>query len=463
MKITDNNACILLQKESISFKHKDRQSRYRTLFDTLLCSDMHSGFPSIFQCQYDLKAFYRFISNKAISTDTFIDGYQKGLQLYSQSINDKESWLLIHDSMFTDYNNRAVDLGYTQTLKSNGFLLHHSLLLDATSTPLGLLHQEVYHRERSDFGKRNLHHTKEIQDKESNKWLNGIKAGQVFTEQTQRRLIHIMDREADISEVIKQCYVSSQQFVIRSRHDRSVLSKTERDKVEDKESYRIFQLMRTATDKQIITRTLRDDKGNEYESQCFLYYSTFVFRGIERPVNVVWLQEIKDKEEPGIEWFLLTNLDVTSIKDAEHILTLYSKRWTIEDFHKCYKTGCSIEKRQFDSRKTLTTVIAFLALPAIILLRSRYLAKINPDAPIEEIIASQDTRMIVSKLAKKYLKPIDLTICKENTVLWWVLLLGRMGGHQGYKQKGLPGWQTIWKGYSFFEKILEANALLNSQ
>lgn len=461
MKTTDLSACITLQKESISFKHKDRESRYRRLLDTLLCNDMGSSFPSIFQCQYDLKAFYRFINNEAITSETFIEGYQKGLQLYSQRIEDKAPWLLIHDSMFTDYNNRAVDLGYTQTIKSNGFLLHHGLLLDAAYTPLGLLHQEVYHRERSDFGKRKLFRTKEIQDKESNKWINGVKAGHRFTEQTQRNLIHIMDREADIGDVINQCHDASQHFIIRARHDRSILSHRELDKTDNKESYRIFQLMRMAADKQIVTRTLRDDKGIEYESQCYLHYNSFVFRGIEAPVNVVWLQEIKDNNDTGVEWFLLTNLDVTNTKQAEHILTLYSKRWTIEDFHKCYKTGCSIEKRQFDSRKTLTTVIAFLALPAIILLRSRYLAITDPEAPIEQIIASQEIRTIVFKLAKKYLKPIDLTICKENTVLWWVLLLGRMGGHQGYKQKGMPGWQTIWKGYSFFEKILEANTLLN--
>jgi hypothetical protein len=69
---------------------------------------------------------------------------------------------------------------------------------------------------------------------------------------------------------------------------------------------------------------------------------------------------------------------------------------------------------------------------------------------------------IVNVLAKKYLQPIDSTICKENTVLWWILLLGRMGGHQGYKQKGMPGWQTIWKGYSYFQQVLETSKLLKN-
>lgn len=462
MQFSKDDVCIRLQKEGISFKHKDRQSRYSTLFDTLLSSNLHSSFPVIFKCQYDLKAFYRLINNKAIDMETFINGYQKGLQLYSKSIKDNEPWLLIHDSMFTDYNSRTVDFGYTQTIASNGFLLHHGLLLDANFVPLGLLHQEVYHREKSDFGKRNLCNTKQIQDKESNKWLNGIKTGQAFTQETQRPLIHIMDREADIEEVIKQCQDSSQNFIIRARHDRSTLNHTDREKVENKEAYRLFQLMRNASNKLIITRTLKDDKSNDYKAKCYLHYDSFVFRGLQQKINCVWIQEIKEAGEIGVEWFLLTNLTIANENDAANILTLYAKRWTIEDFHKCYKTGCSIEKRQFDSRKTVTTAIAFLALPAIILLRSRYLAKVKPDATIDEIITDEETKGIVNTLAKKYLKPIDYTICKENTVLWWILLLGRMGGHQGYKQKGMPGWQTIWKGYSYFQQVLEVNNLLKN-
>ena len=81
---------------------------------------------------------------------------------------------------------------------------------------------------------------------------------------------------------------------------------------------------------------------------------------------------------------------------------------------------------------------------------------------IDEIITDTETRNIVNTLAVKYLKPIDYSICKENTVLWQVLLLGRMGGHQGYKQKGLAGWQTIWKGHAYFQQVIEVNNLLKN-
>jgi hypothetical protein len=177
-------------------------------------------------------------------------------------------------------------------------------------------------------------------------------------------------------------------------------------------------------------------------------------------VYCVWLKEITKKNIQGVEWFLLTDIETQTNQEALNIIELYGKRWTIEDFHKCYKTGCSIEKRQFDSRKTLANIIALLALPAVVLLRSRYFATTDPTLSIQKIIRNKETITIVQKLADKYLKPIDLTLCKKNTALWWILLLGRMGGHQGFKQKGMPGWQTIWKGYVYFLQITEMNQFL---
>ena len=94
--------------------------------------------------------------------------------------------------------------------------------------------------------------------------------------------------------------------------------------------------------------------------------------------------------------------------------------------------------------------------------KSRYYAKLNPDASFKIVVTQKKAQELARKSAKKYLKPIDLTIAKEGTVLWWVLLLGRMGGHQGYKSKGLPGWQTLWKGLTYFNTLLEGYILQSS-
>lgn len=81
-----------------------------------------------------------------------------------------------------------------------------------------------------------------------------------------------------------------------------------------------------------------------------------------------------------------------------------------------------------------------LAIVTVKLLRSRFFA-INQ--PITEVVPDEKEVRFIHILAEQYLKPIDLTIATKETVLWWILLLGRMGGHQGFKQKGLPGWQSM--------------------
>jgi hypothetical protein len=394
------------------------------------------------------------MNNKSVDHSMFISGYRSGLIAYSKEQVSADPWILIQDTMLTDYNSRNLDLGYTQNERTNGFLLHHGLLLDAQFTPLGLLHQEVIHRERAEFGKAKNWRDKPTTEKESNKWLEGVKTGIAFSKETGRELIHIMDREADIVDVLNACIKGNQYFIVRARHDRSTLTLSEKDKSSAPELYRLFQLMPLLPNHVIITRTLRNENGKEYEAECDMNYHSFKFRGIDKEINCVWIRERDCKEDKGpSEWFLLTNRTVDGEKQAEKIAGLYSKRWTVEDFHKCYKTGCSIEKRQFDTRKALTTSIGLMAITAIVLLRSRYYAKHQHDTPFEHIVTDKDEQELAKRIADKYLMPIDKTLCEQYSALWWLLLLGRMGGHQGFKQKGLPGWQTIWKGYSFFQTL----------
>jgi hypothetical protein len=83
------------------------------------------SFPNIFKDQYQLKGFYRFINNKSISHNTFIESYKLGLVQYSnKQKNIERPWILIQDSMFTDFHDRKLDMGYTQTENSNGNLIH---------------------------------------------------------------------------------------------------------------------------------------------------------------------------------------------------------------------------------------------------------------------------------------------------------------------------------------------------
>jgi hypothetical protein len=213
------------------------------VISVLHSSNASLSFPDLFKNQHQLKGFYRLMNNKSVNQAIFISGYQSGLMVYSKEQSNADPWILVQDTMLTDYNTRNLDLGYTQTERSNGFLLHHGLLLDEQFVPLGLLHQQIIHRERDDFGKASQCESKPIKEKESNKWLEGVETGIRFSKETGRDLIHVMDREADIIEVINKCNQADQYFIIRARHDRSTVSTSEKDKADKPELFRLFQLM----------------------------------------------------------------------------------------------------------------------------------------------------------------------------------------------------------------------------
>ena len=254
--------------------------------------------------------------------------------------------------------------------------------------------------------------------------------------------------------MINKCIGADQYFIIRARHDRSTLTLSEKDKTDTPELFRMYQILPALPNPFTITRALRNEKGKEYQATCDMNYCSLKLRDIDQEINCVWIRErLTDENRQPAEWFLLTNMEIKNEKQAEKVPEIYSKRWTVEDFHKCYKTGCSIEKRQFDSRKALAASIGLLAISAVILLRSRYLAKHQHDTPFEIIVTDKAEQELAKKLADKYLMPIDKQLCEPYSALWWVLLLGRMGGHQGFKSKGLPGWQTLYKGYSFFQSL----------
>lgn len=454
------SSCLETQVLGCNFGHQARDKRFSSLMQQLMTQDIGQSFPHLFGNQYQLKNFYRFVNNASVRHHKIMEGYQQGLIQYSlkelQS-GDLQAWYMIHDSSFGSYNKRKkLDLGYVEQVDSNGFMMHNGLLLDAHYEPLGLWYQQIILRDRQDYGKRHRLKERAFETKESYKWIDSLASGKNFEQQGQRKLIHIMDREADITEVFNVALAAKQNLVVRARHNRSFLSEKQRHLKENKHKdlTRLWDYLRAVPASATVKRELRDAEGKAYQSLCQLSYCPLELRGIHQSLYAVYLKEIvpTEVEQEAIEWLLLTNVKVETEKQALYVIDIYTHRWVIEDFHKCLKSGCKLEARQFDSLAALTNVLAMLNITAVGLLRMRYLARHKPDEPAQSVLSTEKIKL-AQHLADQYLKPIDLKYAHPQSILWLILLLARMGGHQGIKQKGLPGWQTLWKGYQLFEKI----------
>lgn len=155
------------------------------------------------------------------------------------------------------------------------------------------------------------------------------------------------------------------------------------------------------------------------------------------------------KGDKALEWFLLTNHPVTTLKDACLVIKWYEARWVIEEFHKAMKTGYRIEELQFNYLDRLEPMIAVLSTVAVTLLNLRAVCR-TPDAK---------TRRATSLFSPDYVRVLAAWRFKKSrtdlTIREFGLALARLGGHQNRKHDGLPGWITLWRGWSKLQAMLE--------
>lgn len=398
---------------------------------------------------HDLKGFYRFLNHKEVGPEDMLRAYRKGLIQWACSLSsdEKPSCLyLFQDSTFGKYHHRKVELGYLERPHDNGVLIHNGVLTDEHFVPWGLAVQQFIQRRRSDFGKKRQRQERPFKQKESYKWVEGFEFGRKFQRQTGIALIQVFDREADIADLFNHACKYRQAFLVRSHFNRKAQNsdQTLQDCIEQTPAAGQIQ------------RFILDKQGKKYLRNCEVRWTSIQFDGINKPLCVIDLKQIEPIEnQENAHWVLLTNLTVNDLAQAEKLIEVYSKRWTTcEDFHKCLKSGCAIEERQLNSPKALFNAITLLSLLAIALLRTRHLAQTSADQSADQILTTDEFNL-AQILDAKYLMPIDRTLCKKGSVLWLVLLLGRMGGHQGMKNHGLPGWQSIWAGWKYFQNLID--------
>ena len=412
-------------------------------------SGCDQSFPKVFKNSYDLKGFYRFLNHEGVSPKEMLASYRLGLSQWVSSLAGTERprhLYLFQDSTFGKYHGRKVELGYLERAHDNGVLIHNGILTDEQFVPCGLPVQQFIQRERSDFGKKALRHQRPFEQKESYRWVEGFEFGRKFERKTGVGIIQVFDSEADIADLFNHALKHRQSFVVRSHHNR-------KDLVSNQNLQQCIEQLPVAGQ---IQRPILDKHGQKHLRACEIKFTQLHFEEIIKPLYVIDLQQIEAIEnQQDAHWTLLTNLPVSNLEQAKHLVEVYSRRWaTCEDFHKCLKTGCAIHERQLNTPHALFNAITLLSLIAIALLRTRHLAQTHAEQSVETILTPTEFNL-AQILDQKYLMPIDRTLCKKGSVLWLILLLGRMGGHQGLKNYGMPGWQSIWAGWNYFQNLVD--------
>src|SRR5829696_7895638 len=150
-----------------------------------------------------------------------------------------------------------------------------------------------------------------------------------------------------------------------------------------------------------------------------------------------------------LAWLLLTTRPVESLDQALEIVSWYTRRWIVEEFHKAWKTGCRAEERRLTQAERLVPLLGALAIVAVRLLTLRDAARHDSTAPADAPAAA--LKVLAAKLHRS-------AECFETNRAF-LRGVAQLGGFLARTSDGEPGWQTLWKGWSVLMTLVEGYEL----
>ena len=377
--------------------------------------------------------------------------------------------LSVGDTTYLDYRPiKEKREGYGPTGNGgNGLILHSALAIEPEKgQTIGLLSQKLWNREHKpkppkdetleqkkerQKKARKEAHKRPFEEKESYRWVEVMTHLEKEIE-ADTKVIHVFDREGDITEVFDQALkLKHTGVVVRASHDRSL----------DSDSERLWALMES---KPIVFEQEIDIPANAKrkarKAKLAVRFSPVQLRTPYRfdsrdPLNVyaVYATEIDCPEgETPLSWMLLTTEVVNSIEMALTSLRWYTYRWRVEEYHKILKSGCQAEKYRL-AAEGMKSLLGFLSVIAVELLRVTYLNRTEPDAPAVSILNPIQIEVLEAKSSK--LPPV-------LTIAWAVEAVASLGGYLEHRRKTPIGIQVLWRGWLNLHELCEGWRLAKS-
>jgi hypothetical protein len=427
---------------------------------THLASNPGGTLPQAFGPWAELKAAYRLFGQTGVSFQSIIGPH---LENTRQACREPGEYLIIEDTTLLDYSGHpaALALGCIGDGRGRGFELHSALAVRVENwtleqrpegTLIGLLGQQCDRpRPRP---KRETEPERWRRPRKSQRWAAALK--QAGAPPQNCRWIYLADREADFYEPIRICQQHRIDFIIRARHDRR-LAGEDRHLQEALAQAPVLgqttvelrarpgQAGRTAI---VEVRQVRIDLDGPWRlggwQPALIGVTALEVREVHAPEGV---------REP-LHWVLLTSLPCQSWAAARRGVGRYAARWWIEEFHKALKTGAGVEDSQLESAERLEALIAVLCVVAVRLFATKLLARSCPDGvQVVESFGPQALAILEKKLGQ------PKGGWNNQSLL---IATARLGGFLARKGDGLPGWQTIWRGWHRLMWMCEGVETLNN-
>ena len=414
--------------------------------------------PQMFAQRYDLKAAYNFFALPEATPAHIQAGHREWVSL---ALHQPGLYLCLEDTTEPSWPERDAIAGLGPVGGSKdrkiGFLLHSTLVVRAWADEnehtarrgaveiLGFADQQYHVRQPAPPGETKTQRQKRA--RESQLWLRSTAVLGPAPDDPAVQWRRVCDRGADIFESLVRYRECGHEFTIRATQDRALV-----DRVSGETCGYLFSTMRAEEAfPRVLELPLRARPGQAARTAQLSLSAVLVqvrsprteWAHQEVLAVRVWEETPPAGVEP-LEWLLLGSPEPPSFEAARRNCRYYATRWVVEEFHKGLKTGLQVEALQLATGARLMAATAVMSVVALRLLDLREAARHTPDAPAEQSHLNEVALQVLAAATKRELRTI-----REVT-----LALGRLGGHLNRKGDGLPGWQTLWRGWQRLQEMV---------
>jgi len=465
----------LSREASIGLGDERRTQRHEAVLDTIV-RKASSSFPQAFDNKAELEGLYRFIANEAFDDTDVLEGH---IDSTVDRAEGAQQMLAIHDTSSIRYPLLDEDwlrenLG-RPTTQTQGYELHLSLLTgDGDSNlPLGVIGAIPFARkadvEYSAEVRRWWEKRGGLYPNESQRWFDAVSRTGERLGENARRVVHVMDREADQFCLLHWLSFRTDRFVIRAKMlDRPVVREDTSSRGKKKPKTTLENVLQRAPFIATVSarigfrsafRNAKKQKAHparkERRATLSVRAATVtISRGVNKDkgysplpkqqipdtleLNAVELVELSPpRGQKPVRWILLTNEPISSTDGILAVVGIYYRRWLVEEYFRALKTGCALEKRQMDTAARLLKVLAIFIPVAWSLLLTRTLGEEGRDLPWHFLL-SPLSFLVLSRAAPAH------RLNDKSTAFDTINAVAALGGH--LKSNGPPGWITIQRG-----------------
>lgn len=417
-----------------------------------------------------IKGAYRLFDSEQATFEAMLDPHWRRTRLSMGEADSSgptltRTVLLLQDATTLDYTHRSDCGGLGRFGRGErweggqGLWLHNVLAVEPAGEDqtkvLGLAWNKLWARQQPVRTKAATAKERRQGECESVRWIEAVH--EIGSAPPGVKYVHVGDREADIYPLYEACRKQKVSFLVRvSKLNRCAVSghATEPLKLADRPKTNLLQVVEslpTLGKHEVEVPPRHGRKGRR--ARCRLsggpvtIYSSRQDSRTARPL-CCWAVRVQEIDPPQgatpIDWVLLCDEPVTSRDDAIRLSGWYARRWLIEEYHKCLKTGCRVEDRQLEHADRLSPLIGMLCVLATRLLTLKTNARVTPDAPAIRHVPRQSVDTLARMLKCDASRMTLRTFTHE---------VAKLGGFIGRRSDGNPGFQTLWHGLQQLDLI----------